>query len=442
MTTRNPHAEGESSLNQPPEGAAADRWSLIRDFRGQLDALLEYLIVDRGLSERTLEAYTHDLYDYARFLHGKGCDDFLGATRQQVIEYLDLLTARLGLKRSSVARKLGSLRRIHQFLVLEGLTDRDPTADADVWSPLAGFEEQWWQLSDYVTVERGLSQRTLQAYDNDLYDYARFLHAKGCDDFLGATRESVVEYLVLLRSRRGLKRSTVARKLTSLRCIHQHLVREGLTERDPTANIETPQPAPRLPKVLTVDQCIALLQAPDRETPEGLRDAAMLTLMYATGLRVSELVSLRMHNIDFERRTVRVRGKGDKDRVVPIADPALELVQLYVEQARGVSLKDPGEEGLFLTRLGKPMTRVRFHQLLKGYLPQAGAPRDTSPHTLRHSFATHLMEGGADLRVIQELLGHASLATTEIYTHVSTERLRQVYDDKHPRARRPTSRSR
>jgi integrase/recombinase XerD len=335
VATRNLRDEGDGSPNQLPEGAAADRWSLIRDFRNQLDALLEYLIVDRGLSERTLEAYTHDLYDYARFLHGKGCDDFLGATRQHVVEYLDLLTSRLGLKRSSVARKLGSLRRIHQFLVLEGLTDRDPTA-----------------------------------------------------------------------------------------------------------NIESPQPAPRLPKVLTVDQCLALLQAPDRETPEGLRDAAMLTLMYATGLRVSELVSLRMHNIDFERRTVRVRGKGDKDRVVPIADPALELVQLYVEQARGGFLKDPGEEGLFLTRLGRPMTRVRFHQLLKGYLPQTGAPRDTSPHTLRHSFATHLMEGGADLRVIQELLGHASLATTEIYTHVSTERLRQVYDDKHPRARRPSSGSR
>ena len=304
---------------------------------------------------------------------------------------------------------------------------------------LQGFHNQLELLVEHLVVERGLSDRTIEAYTRDLGHYAHFLHGQGCEDFTGVTRRQVLDYLETLSRKLNLKRSSVARKLASLRRMHKFLVREGITDADPTANIETPRPGKRLPKTLTVDQCLALLSAPDRDTPQGLRDAAMLTLMYATGLRVSELVSLRVHSIDFERGSVRVRGKGDKDRVVPVAGPALALVTRYVEQARGQFLKDPAEEGLFLTRLGRPMTRVRFHQLLKGYLPQAGAPRETSAHTLRHSFATHMMEGGADLRVIQELLGHASLATTEIYTHVSTQRLKQVYDDKHPRAKHPSS---
>jgi integrase/recombinase XerD len=305
---------------------------------------------------------------------------------------------------------------------------------------LQAFRGQLDLLMDHLVVERGLSERTLEAYTRDLTDYAHFLHGQGCDSFADATRQHVIDYLAILTGRLALKRSSVTRKLGSIRRMHRFLVQERLCDSDPTANIASPQPARRLPKVLTVEQCLALLAAPNRDTPEGLRDSAMLTLMYATGLRVSELVSLRMHNVDFERGTVRVRGKGDKDRIVPVAAPALSLLTRYVEQARGELTREPGEEGLFLTRLGRPMTRVRFFQLLKGYLPAAGAPRDTSPHTLRHSFATHLMEGGADLRVIQELLGHASLATTEIYTHVSAERLQEVYEQKHPRARRPASR--
>ena len=302
---------------------------------------------------------------------------------------------------------------------------------------LRPFRAQMDRLVEHLVVERGLSDMTVEAYLRDLEQYAHFLHGAGCGDFTDATRAQVIAYFERATRTLGLKRSTVERKLTSARRMHKFLVAEGMTDRDPTANIQAPRPARRLPKALSVNRCLALLATPDRETPGGLRDAAMLTLMYATGLRVSELVSLRVHSIDFERATVRVRGKGDKDRVVPIAGPALALVRQYLEQARGALVRDPAEEGLFLSRLGRPMTRVRFHQILKAYLPAAGVPPETSPHTLRHSFATHLMEGGADLRVIQELLGHASLATTELYAHVSAAHLREVYEARHPRARRP-----
>lgn len=302
--------------------------------------------------------------------------------------------------------------------------------------PLQAFYGQIDLLVDYLVVERGLADRSVEAYVTDLEQYAHFLHGQGCDEFPQATRRHVIDYLSSLSRKRGLKRSSIARKLGSLRRLHKFLVGEGVTEVDPTANIAAPQPAKRLPKVLSVDQCLALLAAPDQSTPQGVRDATMFTLMYATGLRVSELVNLKMHDIDFERGSLRTRGKGDKDRVVPIARRAMECVDHYVEHARGHFLKDPAEEGLLLTSRGRTMTRVRFHQILKSYLPLAGLPRETSAHTLRHSFATHLMEGGADLRVVQELLGHASLSTTEIYTHVSTERLKQVYDQRHPRARR------
>ncbi len=308
-------------------------------------------------------------------------------------------------------------------------------------SYLKGFLDQIDLFADHLVVERQLADNTVAAYTRDLEQYAHYLSGQGCSDFTQATREHARAYLESLGTKLGLKRSTIERKLTAVRRLHKYLVFEGVTKSDPTANLQSPRPARPLPKILSVDQCLALLSAPDRETVEGLRDAAMLTFMYATGLRVSELVSLRVHQVDFERGTVRVRGKGNKDRVVPVARPALRLVTRYMEQSRGQLLRDPAEEGLFLTRLGRPMTRVRFHQILKSYLPQAGVPRATSPHTLRHAFATHLLEGGADLRVIQELLGHESLATTEIYTHVSAGHLREVYRDAHPRARFPAGES-
>lgn len=287
-------------------------------------------------------------------------------------------------------------------------------------------------LIAYLVAEVGLSANTIAAYRRDLEQYALFLHGRG-QNFLQADETAVTAYLGELRARFG--RATVQRKLSAMRQLHKHLVREGLTQVDPTATIP-PAPRPvRLPKVLTVKQCLALLDAPDATTPEGLRDAAMLTLLYATGLRVSELVGLRLHNVDAEGGSLRVRGKGNKERVVPVAPLALDLLQLYLQEGRPAFDQGLNDDAIFLSPRGRGMTRQTFFNRLKQYCRQADIPEDTSPHTLRHSFATHLLEGGADLRSIQEMLGHSSLGTTQLYTHVSTSRKRAVYDATHPRAR-------
>jgi integrase/recombinase XerD len=288
-------------------------------------------------------------------------------------------------------------------------------------------------LLAYMVAEVGLSANTIAAYRRDLEQYAAFLRERE-RDFRDADESVVTAFLGDLR-RQGRGRATIQRKLTAIRQIHKFLVREGLSAKDPTAIIE-PAPKPvRLPKVLTVKQCLALLEAPNLETNEGLRDAAMLTLLYATGLRVSELVGLRLHALDPEGGTIRVRGKGNKERIVPVASVALELLQLYLQEARPNFLKNSGEDGIFLTRRGGTISRAGFWHNLKQYCRLAGVPEDTSPHTLRHSFATHLLEGGADLRAIQEMLGHTTLGVTQIYTHVSAGHKREVYDNSHPRAR-------
>jgi integrase/recombinase XerD len=293
-------------------------------------------------------------------------------------------------------------------------------------------------FADYLTVERGLSANTLEAYLRDLRDYGEFLRGRGVTRFQHADRQCVVDFVSHLQRERGLARSTIARKLSSVRGLHRFLVREGWAEGDPTASIDLPRRPHRLPKVLSLEECIRLLETPDRTTPEGLRDAAMIALMYATGLRCSELVALRLHNLNVEAGVVRTVGKGGKERVVPVAERALALVQRYLSWARDQLARYPREDAIFLTRRGRPFSRGGFWGALKRHVRQAGVPGDTSPHTLRHSFATHMLSGGADLRAIQEMLGHSALSTTEVYTHLSTDDLREVYDQTHPRARSDT----
>lgn len=294
------------------------------------------------------------------------------------------------------------------------------------------MQEDLEALLAYMVAEVGLSANTISAYRRDLEQYAMFLRWRQ-RDFRNADEELVTAFLGDLR-KQGRGRATIQRKLAAIRQIHKFLVREGLTTSDPTAIIE-PAPKPlRLPKVLTIRQCLALLEAPDLRTPEGLRDTAMLTLLYATGLRVSELVGLRLHALDPENGTIRVRGKGNRERIVPVAPVALELLQYYMEEARPQFLKASAEDGIFLSKRGTTLTRAAFWHNLKRYCRLSDVPEDTSPHTLRHSFATHLLEGGADLRAIQEMLGHTTLAVTQIYTHVSTGHKREVYDASHPRA--------
>jgi integrase/recombinase XerD len=296
------------------------------------------------------------------------------------------------------------------------------------------FQHQIDLFLEYLIVELGRAEKTAEAYLADLTDYAHFLFGRGHDDFTAVGRGELEEYLGRLRSERRLAASSVMRKLASVRGLHRFLVREGLAQADPSADLDGPKLPQRLPHVLSAEQCRRLLQAPDLTDPLGLRDAAMLALMYAAGLRVSELVGLETSGLDFRSGLVRVRGKGSKTRLVPVAAPALELVQVYQRYGRDAFPHAEHEPALFLSRRGTAMTRANFWQILKRYLAATGLPRETSPHWLRHSFATHLLEGGADLRAIQEMLGHASLSTTEIYTHVSPEHLRETYESKHPRA--------
>jgi len=290
----------------------------------------------------------------------------------------------------------------------------------------------------YLVADAGLADNTVTAYRRDLRDYSSFLRGAGHDSFRTAARQQVIDYLGHLR-KLGLQRSTVARKLTAVRQLYKFLLRDGLTDTDPTANVDGPRLTKRLPDVLSEEQCMRLLQAPDTGTPEGLRDAAMITLLYATGLRVSELVGLDIHALNIEEELVRVRGKGGKERLVPVAPAALQLVQQYLTTARAQFDRHADTTAVFLTRLGRPFTRVGFWKMLKQHAAAAGLPKTLSPHTLRHSFATHLLHGGADLRAIQEMLGHSSLSVTEVYTHVSDLHKKQIYDESHPRASRSSA---
>ena len=296
------------------------------------------------------------------------------------------------------------------------------------------FQAQVDAFVEYLVVEVGRAPATVEAYARDLADWGHFLFGRGHDDFAAVPRADLEDYLARLRRQRRLSNATVLRKLSSLRGLHRFLVREGASSHDPTADLDSPRRARHLPAVLSVEQCRVLLATPDRSTPQGLRDAAMLALMYAAGLRVSELVGVETTGVDLREGSVRVTGKGRKTRLVPVAAPALALVARYLGEAREAFHPGERQAALFLTARGRPMTRVNFWYRLKRYLAQAGLPPEASPHTLRHSFATHLLQGGADLRAIQEMLGHASLSTTEIYTHVSPGHLRETFEQKHPRA--------
>lgn len=289
-------------------------------------------------------------------------------------------------------------------------------------------------FADFLRIDRNLAENTVTAYCTDLRGFGDFLRGRGVEAYADASRQDVIDFISFLQRERGLARTTVARKLSSVRGLYRFLLVEERTDLDPAADVDLPKPAQRLPKVLSVAQCQRLLEAPDRSDPEGLRDAAMIALLYASGLRVSELVALRLHELSLSEGLVRTTGKGSKERIVPVAPLALHLVKRYLDEARPEFDRHPGEDGIFLTRLGRPFSRGGFWAKLKKYVSLAGLPKDTSPHTLRHSFATHLLSGGADLRAIQEMLGHANLQTTEIYTHVSTEDLRRIYEDAHPRA--------
>ena len=286
----------------------------------------------------------------------------------------------------------------------------------------------------YMRVEKGLAQNTILAYGRDLKRFAEFLRKRQKQRMEEVTREDVVDFLASLYKEKLDSRS-VARYLVSLRGLYKFAMMEGTVTTDPTENLESPKVRNSLPTYLRIDEVDKLLQAPDVATPIGLRDRAMLEVLYSAGLRVSELVGLRVSDLDTKVGCVRCIGKGDKERIVPIGKKALAIVDGYLREARPTLLgKAVGSPTLFVNRRGGSLSRVGVWKILSAYGRRAGLRVGLTPHMLRHSFATHLLEGGADLRSVQLMLGHADISTTQIYTHVVEERLKQIYKAHHPRA--------
>ena len=288
------------------------------------------------------------------------------------------------------------------------------------------------ELCDALWLEDGLSRNTLESYRRDLRLFAVWLASERGKTLLNAERVDLLGYLAYKFQRRAKPRSA-ARLLSSLKRLYQFLLREGRITADPTLQVEAPKLPRSLPKSLTEEDIERLLAAPDVETPLGLRDKAMLEALYASGLRVSELVSVAVVQVSQDMGVVRIVGKGAKERLVPLGEEALAWIRRYVAQARPQILDGRRTDALFVTARGDSMTRQAFWHLIRRYAAKARLGKLISPHTLRHAFATHLLNHGADLRVVQLLLGHADISTTQIYTHVARERLKQLHAKHHPR---------
>lgn len=284
------------------------------------------------------------------------------------------------------------------------------------------------EFLNFCALEKGLATNSIEAYRGDLVRYQTFLASANLPD-----REALLMHLNALY-RSGLGSRSIARHLTTLRAFYAFQMREGRMEADPTEHIKSPKQWQTIPHFLNRDQITQLLLMPDESKPTGVRDRAMLELLYATGLRVSELCHLRIGDVEAQYGFVRATGKGNKQRLVPAGRPALDAITLYLEGPRQQILKQKSSPWLFVTARGGCLTRQAFWHALSLYGKKAGIFHNLSPHVLRHSFATHLLEGGADLRSVQTMLGHSDISTTQIYTHVMRSRLRQTVDEHHPRA--------
>lgn len=295
------------------------------------------------------------------------------------------------------------------------------------------MEEYVQAYIDYLSAEKGLAINTLDSYGRDLKQFSLYLRDGPKIGFEGASRTTVVAYLLHLQ-KQGRTTATIARRLAALKSFYQFLVHERILSRDPTADLESPKQKKKLPRVLTVREVEILLNQPRAVSAAGRRDKAMLELLYAAGIRVSELVSLDVDDVNLTIGYVRCLGKGNKERIVPIGSMAIKAISAYLEKGRGQLLKDVDEPALFLNHQGGRLTRQGFWKIIKRYAREAGINKPITPHTMRHSFATHLLENGADLRSVQELLGHADISTTQIYTHITRGHLKDVYARTHPRA--------
>ncbi len=289
------------------------------------------------------------------------------------------------------------------------------------------------EFIQYLAVERGLAQNTLESYGRDLRQFQTYLHNGQLDFIKDSSRSTILAYLNNLQTK-GRAVSTISRNLAAIKSFYQYLVRERYLEKDPAAHLESPKLEKKLPKILTISEVEELLKQPNTFLPTGLRDKAMLELLYATGIRVSELISLNISDINLDMGYIKCYGKGAKERIVPLGSIAAKCVQEYIGKGRPKLVRTYEEAALFVNHHGNRLTRQGFWKIIKKYAQEATINKEITPHTLRHSFATHLLENGADLRSVQEMLGHADISTTQIYTHVTKNRLKEVYDKAHPRA--------
>ena len=288
------------------------------------------------------------------------------------------------------------------------------------------------QYINYLVFEKGLSEKTIESYTSDLSKYLSFLKEKRVKDITQADTPIILKHLIALRES-GLGSKSCARHLITLRGFYKFLAQEKILEFDPAKLIDLPKSGLKLPDVLSVSEVSLLLNIPDNNTLLGKRNSAMLELLYAAGLRVSELVNLKFLDVNLEACFVRVMGKGSKERIVPFGLFAKNKIDDYINNSRPLLLKNHISKHLFVARAGKPMTRQGFWKLLKQYVKQAGIKKKVTPHSLRHSFASHLLEGAADLRTVQVMLGHVDISSTQIYTHVARDHLRQIHEKYHPR---------
>ena len=308
---------------------------------------------------------------------------------------------------------------------------------ATLAKPRTRFEDLMLDFLSYLEFERGLSRNTLEAYRGDLLQLGRYLEEHDLSA-LDAGPAEISDFLTQLATgddeHRPASPATIHRKSACLRSFYRHLRREGLRESDPTATLSAPRRSRKLPQVLTRGEVEKLLAQPRGTDPHALRDRALLELMYASGLRASEAIGLELGDVDLDERVLRARGKGSKERIVPIGQVAMRALNAYLERGRPKLVKDRPETHLFVNFRGGQLTRQGLYKIVRRHATTAGLADRMSPHTLRHTFATHLLAGGCDLRSVQEMLGHADVSTTQLYTHLSSERLKDVYFKAHPRA--------
>ena len=286
---------------------------------------------------------------------------------------------------------------------------------------------------NYLSVERSLSRNTILSYRRDLEKYIHYLKVSNINSLSQTARKNISDFMFGLKDS-GLSAVSIARNLVAIKVLYRFLVRERILTTDPSSLLDSPKLWKKIPDVLSSLEVEALLEAPDLKTARGLRDKAILELMYATGLRVSEAVNLKTQDVNFDVGFLRCIGKGSKERIVPLGKESIQAIKKYLEEARPKLARGAGEDAfLFLSRLGKKISRQSFWKLIKHYAALARIKKNIRPHTLRHSFATHLLERGADLRSVQEMLGHADISTTQIYTHIDKNRLKMIHKNFHPR---------